>query len=142
GTVVSALRGRDVAAGGQGVPVGVLVDHLLLRDPEETRLLLHLGGMARATYLPAGGRIPETRGFVAGPCNVLLDALMREVTGGRETYDAGGKHAVQGRCLPVLLERWLLHPALQRRPPRHLPPHLFGATFAAQVVQEARQADI
>src|SRR5262245_20409440 len=64
-TVVSDFRARDVAAGGQGVPVGVLVDHLLLRDPEETRLLLHLGGMARATYLPAGGRIPETRGFVA-----------------------------------------------------------------------------
>ncbi len=138
-TVVNDLRARDLALGGQGVPLAALADHLLFRHPTEGRALVHLGGMARVVYLPAGGRLHEVVGFEAGPCNVLLDALMRQLTGGRESYDAGGKHAVQGRCLEPLLQRWLAHPYLQRRPPKGVPRHGFGDDFAAQAVQQARQ---
>jgi anhydro-N-acetylmuramic acid kinase len=138
-TVVSDLRARDLAAGGQGVPLAALPDFLLFRNPREGRLLLHLGGMARVVFLPAGGRLPEVVGFEAAPCNLLLDALMRHLTGGRETYDTGGKHAVQGRCLEPLLTQWLAHPALQRRPPRGLPRFPCDDDFAAGAVQQARQ---
>jgi anhydro-N-acetylmuramic acid kinase len=138
-TTVSDFRARDVVAGGQGVPLGALADYLLFRHPNEDRLLVHLGGLARVVYLPANCRIHEIVGFEAGPCNVLLDALMRQLTGGREAFDPGGKHAVQGRCLDALLQRWLLHPYLQKRPPKSLPPHAFGDEFASQAVQQARQ---
>src|SRR5262249_13725134 len=131
-TTVSDFRARDVAAGGQGVPLAAIVDHLMLRHPGENRLLLHLGGLARGVYLPASGRLQDVVGFEVGPCNVLLDALMRHLTSGRENFDPGGKHAVQGRCIDVLLQRWLAHPALQRRPPRSLPRHIFGSAFASQ----------
>ena len=57
----------------------------------------------------------------------------------REAYDAGGKHAVQGRCLEPLLQAWLAHPSLQRRPPRTLPRHLHGEEFVAGAVAQARQ---
>src|SRR5205085_3394939 len=135
-TTVSDFRSRDVAAGGQGVPLAALTDYLLFRHPAEGRLLVHLGGLARVVYLPPGGRIPEVVGFEAAPCNVLLDALMRHVTGGREPYDPGGKHAVQGRCVEPLLQQWLSHPYLLRRPPKSLPRHSFGPAFAARAVQE------
>jgi anhydro-N-acetylmuramic acid kinase len=138
-TVVSDFRARDLAAGGQGVPLAALADYLLFRHPIESRALLHLGGMARVVYLPAGCRLNEVLGFEAGPCSVLLDTLMRQVTAGRESYDPGGKHAVQGRCLEPLLQRWLGHPYLQRRPPKGLPRHSFGEEFAVQAVQQARQ---
>jgi anhydro-N-acetylmuramic acid kinase len=138
-TTVSDFRSRDLAAGGQGVPVSALADYLLFRHPGEARVLLHLGGVARAVYLPAGCRVPEIVGFEAGPCNALLGALMRHVTNGRETFDAGGKHAVQGKCIEPLLQGWLEQPYLQRRPPRCLPRHAFGDDFAAQAVQQARQ---
>jgi anhydro-N-acetylmuramic acid kinase len=138
-TTVSDFRARDVAAGGQGVPLAALADWVLLRDAAEDRVLIHLGGLARVIYLPAGGRTAALLGFEAGPCNVLLDGLMRQVTGGREAYDAGGKHAVQGRCIEPLLQRWLGHPLLQRRPPRGLPRQSFGDEFMAQAVQLARQ---
>jgi anhydro-N-acetylmuramic acid kinase len=138
-TVVSDFRPRDLAAGGQGVPLAALADYLLFRDAAEGRAVVHLGGMARVVYLPAGCRLHEVVGFEAGPCNVLLDALMRQLTGGRENYDPGGKHAVQGRCLEPLLQRWLGHPYLQRRPPKGIPRHTFGEEFAAQAVQQARQ---
>jgi anhydro-N-acetylmuramic acid kinase len=138
-TTVSDFCSRDVAAGGQGVPLAALTDYLLFRDPRESRLLLHLGGLARIVFLPAGCRIDEVLGFEAGPCNVLLDALMRQLTGGRESFDPGGKHAVQGKCIEPLLQGWLLHPYLQRRPPKGLPRHTFGEEFAAQAVRQARQ---
>src|SRR5262249_33014648 len=81
-TTVCDFRSRDVAAGGLGVPLGALTDYLLFRHAEESRVLLHLGGLARAVFLPAGGRPSEIIGFEVGPCSVLLDALMRQLTGG------------------------------------------------------------
>jgi anhydro-N-acetylmuramic acid kinase len=138
-TTVSDFRARDVAAGGQGVPLTALVDYLLFRDLRENRILLHIGGLARVVYLPAGGRSQDMLGFEAGPCNRLLDGFMRQLTGGREPFDAGGKHAVQGRCIEPLLERWLGHPYLARRPPTSLPRHLFGADFIQQAVQLSQQ---
>jgi anhydro-N-acetylmuramic acid kinase len=138
-TTLSDFRARDLAAGGQGVPLAALADYLMFRDTSETRVLIHLGGLARVVYLPAGCRLHQVMGFEAGPCNVLLDALMRQITGGRESYDPGGRHAVQGRCIEPLLRDWLLHPALQKRPPRGVPRHMFGTEFAVASVQQARQ---
>ncbi len=138
-TTVSDFHSRDVAAGGQGVPLAALTDFLLFRHPHEGRLLLHLGGLARLVFLPAGGRIHEVVGFQTGPCNVLLDALMSHLTGGREPYDPGGRHAVQGVCIEPLLQTWLAHPYFQRRPPKSLPRHLFGEDFAARAVTQVRE---
>jgi anhydro-N-acetylmuramic acid kinase len=138
-TVVSDFRTRDLSAGGQGLPLEAYVDQMFFRDPRENRLLLHLGGAASVVYLPAGSSRQQVIGFDAGPCNVLLDGLMRQLTSGRESFDAGGKHAVQGRCIEPLLERWLAHPYLQRRPPKYLPRHHFGEEFVSQAVQQARQ---
>jgi len=138
-TTVHDFRNRDMAAGGQGVPLAALADYLLFRDPKENRLLLHLGGLARLVFIPARGRIQDLRGFDAGPCNLLLGGLIRQITGGRDTYDPGGKHAVQGRCLEPVLHRWLGHPYLARRPPKSLPRDFFGEAFITQVVDQARR---
>lgn len=138
-TTISDFRARDVAAGGQGFPLTAIVDFLLFRHAQEHRVLLHLGELATLVSLPAGGQLRHVSGFQAAPCNILLDGLMRRLTGGREMFDAGGKHAVQGRCIEPLLERWLAHPALLRRPPKSLPRHAFGEDFVNQAVQLARQ---
>jgi anhydro-N-acetylmuramic acid kinase len=138
-TTISDFRSRDVAAGGQGVPLAALTDYVLFRHPRESRLLIHLGGLARIVFVPAGCRIQEVVGFEASPCNVLLDSLMGHITRGRESFDRGGTRAVQGKCLDALLQTWLNHPYLQRRPPKSLPRHLFGESFAAAAVQQVRQ---
>jgi anhydro-N-acetylmuramic acid kinase len=137
-TTVSDFRGRDVAAGGQGAPLAALADYLLFRHPQESRAVLHLGGLARVAVLPAGCRPSGVTGYEAGPCNGLLDGLLRRLSGGRESYDSGGKHAVQGRCIEPLLEAWLAHPYLQRRPPKSLPRQAFGEGFVEQAVEQAR----
>src|SRR5262249_51651982 len=70
---------------------------------------------------------------------VMLDALVRQLTNGKEQCDAGGKHAVQGKCVEALLESWRNHPLLQRRPPRGLPRHAFADEFARQALEQARR---
>jgi anhydro-N-acetylmuramic acid kinase len=140
-TTVSDFRARDVAAGGQGAPLAALADYLLFRHPQEDRVLVHLGGLSRVVVLPAGCRPSGVLGFEAGPCNGLLDALMQHLTGGREAHDAGGKHGVQGRCIEPLLNDWLGHPYLLRRPPKSLPRHSFGGAFVAQAVARAMELD-
>jgi anhydro-N-acetylmuramic acid kinase len=139
-TTVSDFRSRDLAAGGLGAPLAALADYILFQGyrPDDDRLVIHLGTVAQILHLPPQCRVQEIAGFDAGPCNLLLDALMRQLTNGQEHFDAGGKHAVQGRCLEPVLERWLHHPFLQRRPPRTLPRHSFGEAFAVQAVQQAR----
>lgn len=139
-TTVSDFVARDLAAGGQGVPITSLVDALLFRDATENRVLVHLGGVARIVWLPAGGRANDVIGFDAGPCSLFLDGLMRHLSSGREALDVGGRYAVQGRCLEPLLERWLAHPYFQRRPPRSLPSGAFGESFIIEAVEAARQA--
>ena len=138
-TTVSDFRCRDVAAGGHGVPLAALPDHLLFRSPRENRLLLHLGGTARIVFLPAGGRPSDAVGFEAGPCNLLLDALMRRLTGGRAEFDAGGKYAVQGKCVEPLARAWLEHTYFSRRPPKCLPREEFGDRFAEEALQQAKE---
>jgi anhydro-N-acetylmuramic acid kinase len=141
-SAASDFHARDVAAGGQGVPLAALTDYLLFRHGGEGRVLVHLGGLARVVFLPAGGRVQDIVGFQAGPCSILLDAFMRHLTGGREPYDPGGKHAVQGRCIELLLHGWLAHPYFQKRSPKSLPRQLFAEEFAAAAVAQARQQGV
>jgi anhydro-N-acetylmuramic acid kinase len=140
-TTVSDFRSRDLAAGGIGVPLAALADYILFHayHPDEDRLMIHLGTVAQLVYLPRNCRIQEITGFEAGPCNLLLDSLMQQLTNGQEQFDSGGKYAVQGRCLEPVLQRWLHHPFLQRRPPRTVPRHLFGEAFAVQAVRQAKE---
>jgi anhydro-N-acetylmuramic acid kinase len=138
-TTLSDFRDRDVILGGQGFPLTAVIDYLLFHEPNEDRVLIHLGSMATILWLP---REPSTRrllGFQAGPCNFLLDHLMQRLTGGRELCDAGGKRAVQGCCIEPLLHGWLAHPFLQRRPPKIMPRQEFGHEFIAQTLELARQ---
>ena len=72
---------------------------------------------------------------------MLLDGLMRLLTNGREPFDAGGKHAVQGRCLEPLLERWMQNHFFQKRPPKCVPRWEFGADFLNRAVAQAKRMD-
>jgi anhydro-N-acetylmuramic acid kinase len=139
-TTITDFASRDVVVGGQGYPLTALVDQRLFHDAREHRLLIHLGGVASVLSLPAelGPGSRHVLGFQAAPCGRLLDGLMHLLTNGRESFDPGGKHAVQGRCIEPILQRWLQHPVLLRHPPKCIPGDEFGPDFLQQAVQLAR----
>lgn len=110
--VVSDLRSRDVAAGGQGAPLVAMTDALLLSGLPGTPAALNLGGIANVTVLAPGA---EPLAFDTGPANALLDAAVRHFTEGAADHDEDGRGAAAGRVSPELL-RVLLADAYYRRP--------------------------
>ncbi|GAA3827796.1 anhydro-N-acetylmuramic acid kinase [Streptomyces chiangmaiensis] len=110
--VVSDLRSRDVAAGGQGAPLVGMTDTLLLRGLPGTPAALNLGGIANVTVVAPGA---DPLAFDTGPANALLDAAVRHFTDGAASYDEDGRRAAAGRANPELL-RVLLDDPYYRRP--------------------------
>ncbi|GGL93290.1 anhydro-N-acetylmuramic acid kinase [Streptomyces fumigatiscleroticus] len=113
--VVSDLRSRDVAAGGQGAPLVGMADALLLRALPGTPAALNLGGIANITVLAPGA---EPLAFDTGPANALLDAAVRHFTGGAATQDENGRRAAAGRTIPELLRLLLADPYYRRPAPK------------------------
>jgi anhydro-N-acetylmuramic acid kinase len=140
-TVLSDFSSRDLALGGQGLPITALIDAMLFHHAHENRVRVQLGSVASIIALPAllGASARNVIGFEAAPGTMLLDGLMRLLTTGREAYDAGGKHGVQGRCLEPLLERWMQNHYFGQRPPKCVPRAEFGADFLSRAVEQAKR---
>ncbi|MEV3988572.1 anhydro-N-acetylmuramic acid kinase [Streptomyces sp. NPDC049837] len=113
--VVSGLRTRDVAAGGQGAPLVSIVDVLWLRGRPGVPVALNLGGIANITA--AAGTGPPVA-FDTGPANALIDAAVRHFTGGGLGYDEDGALAARGRVDEALLRKLLDDPYYAQPPPR------------------------
>ena len=139
-TVVSNFRVRDTAAGGEGAPLVPIADWWLFRSPDESRVLLNLGGMANVTHLPRGGSLERVLAFDTGPGNAVLDALMMEMSGGRERHDTGGERALAGTSLEALLAPRLEEPFFAQAPPRSTGRERFGGAYARALITDARAA--
>lgn len=149
--VVSGLRTRDVAAGGQGAPLVGLFDALWLAGRPGSPVALNLGGIANVTVPapsppPVGPTPPvveppvvepvppvvepvETRAFDTGPACALLDAATRHVTNGRLAFDVDGALAARGKVLPELLARLLDEPYYARPAPKSTGKELFHLDY-------------
>lgn len=136
-TTLAGFADRDFAVGGQGAPLTALADAMNFHRPDEARLHLRLGNHATAVWIPK--EIYNVIGFEAAPCTSLLDAVMRAITNGREPYDVGGKHAVQGRRLDPLLDRWMRNHFLQVRPPKCVPRGEFGDEFVQRAIDQGKR---
>ncbi len=136
---VADFRPRDVAAGGEGAPLTPYPHSLLFRHPERCRVIVNLGGIANLTLLPPGGSPAEIVAFDAGPGNVLIDGVVRGLSGGTLEYDADGAWAASGAVNPTLLKRLLNHPFFRRPPPRSAGQGEFGPRMVDNILQEAER---
>ena len=145
--VVSGLRTRDVAAGGQGAPLVSLFDALWLAGRPGSAVALNLGGIANVTMMPSASPLAEPASsevgtasplvkpvetplaFDTGPACALLDAATRHTTNGRQAFDADGALAARGRVLPDLLERLLDEPYYARPAPKSTGKELFHLDY-------------
>jgi len=129
-TVVSDLRTRDVAAGGQGAPLVSIVDVLWLRGRPGTPIALNLGGIANITVVT-----DQPIAFDTGPANALADAVVHELTGGRATFDADGVMAWRGKIHPELFARLLAEPYYARPAPKSTGKELFHLGYLAKAME-------
>jgi anhydro-N-acetylmuramic acid kinase len=129
--VVSDVRVRDVAAGGQGAPLVPVLDLMLLGDRPGRWGALNLGGIANLTVAVRG----QECAYDTGPGNALLDAAAFALTG--SPYDRGGALAARGAVLPQLLERLLAEPYYARTPPKSTGKELFHAGYLDGLAEAA-----
>ncbi len=129
--VVARFRQADMAVGGQGAPLVPWTDFVLFRDSVRGRIVHNIGGIANLTWLPSGCTLDQVRAFDTGPGNMIIDALVRRFTKGREAFDKDGRRALRGTPHPRLLKRMLTHPFIARKPPKSCGREEFGEDYVA-----------
>lgn len=131
--VVADLRPADIAAGGQGAPLASIFDVLLLQTRARTSAALNLGGIANVTVVGPG---LEPIAFDTGPANTLIDAAVRHITDGMQSYDRGGEIARKGEIHRPLLERLLSDPYYRLPPPKTTGRELFHLPYLLEAVDD------
>lgn len=134
--VVSDVRTRDIARGGQGAPLASTLDALLLlgEGPGPRRGALNLGGIANITVRGGSGGIVA---YDLGPANALIDAAVADGTGGAETMDTDGARARRGTVDRELLRRLLAEPYYALAAPKSTGKELFHGAYLREQVAAA-----
>ncbi len=137
--VLYDLRQADLIAGGQGAPITPMSDWVLFRSETRRRLIVNLGGICNVTELPADGGPGEIRGGDIGPCNLLIDGVVRALWP-ELPYDVDGRLAAAGRAdagLREIVRR--TSPFFARPAPHSTGREDFTDAWVKRVVTEASQ---
>ena len=110
------------------------VDYLLFRHPRRTRIALNIGGIANITAIPAGAKPGSVMAFDTGPGNMVIDALVRKHTRGRQKYDHGGRIARVGKVHRDLVRKLLRSPYYAAAPPKTAGREQYGAAFVESLI--------
>jgi anhydro-N-acetylmuramic acid kinase len=137
--VVSNFRARDIGAGGQGAPLVPFFDFRMFRHPTRRRVALNIGGIANITVIPAGARLEEVTAFDTGPGNMVIDQLVSEYTGGRQTFDREGRIADQAEPDLLLLADLLRDRYYSKKPPKSAGREQYGEAFVARLKASGRE---
>lgn len=140
--VMGDFRVRDVAAGGQGAPLVPYAEFLLYRDPSRCVALQNIGGIGNVTVLPAGCSYGQVVAFDTGPGNMIMDTLTQLLTGGQQSYDAGGKLAAAGMVSPPLLNWMMNDPYLDQAPPKTTGREYYGPAYVDALLAQAKKLGI
>ncbi|MCH8119515.1 MAG: anhydro-N-acetylmuramic acid kinase [Planctomycetes bacterium] len=138
-TTVADFRPRDIAAGGEGAPLVPYADYFLFGHNRLSRAVQNIGGIANVTFLPRCCKQDDIIAFDTGPGNMVIDSIIRLISGGKQRLDLAGKMAAQGTVDKSLLNEMLRHPFLRRRPPKSTGREEFGDFFANRIYQQAAQ---
>jgi anhydro-N-acetylmuramic acid kinase len=138
-TTVGDFRPADMAVGGQGAPLVPWIDYLLYRDARRGRAVLNIGGIANVTVIPRGASPRSVIAFDTGPGNMVIDALVRQFTSGRRSYDAEAQMASRGKLLPALLDALLAEPYFRQAPPKSAGREQYGRAYVEKILAWGRR---
>jgi len=138
-TTVADFRMRDLAAGGQGAPLVPFADWVLFTHDLRPRIIQNIGGIGNLTFLPPRAKLAEVSAFDTGPGNMIIDATVGALSGGKLSYDRAGRWAARGKVSEWLLADCMAHPFLRRRPPKSTGREEFGEIFLKSMLTKARR---
>jgi anhydro-N-acetylmuramic acid kinase len=138
---VSDFRQKHIAKGGEGAPLAVYGDYLLLSHKTENRILLNIGGIANFTYLPAGHDPGKVFVTDTGPGNTLIDQVVRLYCPG-EYFDRDAKRALKGVVHDDLLDALKSHPFFKMPFPKTTGQELFNMDYVLHTRERAHAKDI
>lgn len=135
--VIGDFRVRDMAAGGLGAPLVPYTEYLIYRRADKTVALQNIGGIGNVTILPKNCELDQVTAFDTGPGNMVIDALMTQLTEGRQSYDDGGRLAATGSINEVLLKHLMQDSYLKRKPPKTTGREYFGKKYIMELTDFA-----
>jgi anhydro-N-acetylmuramic acid kinase len=135
--VVSDMRVRDVAAGGQGAPLVSVADALIFSG-DDWRALQNIGGIGNVTVVPPAGRLDGVRAFDTGPGVVLIDAVVRRLAD-RLAFDVDGILGAAGSPIVEAVDELLGHPYFAAPPPKSTGRELFDAAYVDRLIVRCRE---
>lgn len=131
---LSDFRQKNVAAGGEGAPLAVYGDHLLLSSLTENRILLNIGGIANFTFLPAGKQSDLIFSSDVGPGNTIMDQFV-QLNYKHMFYDTDSKLALAGITNQKLLDALLDAPFYNFKFPKTTGPELFSLKYLNDAIE-------
>jgi anhydro-N-acetylmuramic acid kinase len=126
--VISDVRARDMAVGGQGAPLVSMADRCCFAHDTQWRVLQNIGGIGNLTLVPPIKHTSAPLAFDTGPGVVILDALVRALVPGL-SYDVHGTLAAQGRPIEAVVREAMLHPYFAAPPPKSTGRELFTPDY-------------
>lgn len=138
---LSDFRQKNIAAGGEGAPLAVYGDYLLLSSLTEHRILLNIGGIANFTFLPAGKQSDLIFSSDVGPGNTIMDQFVQKNYPGM-FYDKDSKLALAGTTNEKLLNALLDTPFYSFDFPKTTGPELFSLTYLNEAIEKSGVKDI
>ncbi len=136
--VVGDFRVRDMAAGGLGAPLVPYSEYLIYRSRQECVALQNIGGIGNITCLPPDCTLEEVFAFDTGPGNMVMDAVISELTCGAARWDEGGAFASAGKVNEELLAFLLDDEYVRRIPPKTTGREYYGPEYVRRVMERAR----
>ncbi|MUV57296.1 anhydro-N-acetylmuramic acid kinase [Halogeometricum sp. CBA1124] len=136
---VSDFRMRDIAAGGHGAPLAPYLDGALFAADDVTRAVQNIGGIGNCTLLPSSDSGDDIRAFDTGPGNMVVDAVVEELTSGERTYDVDGELAAAGEADTDLVASLLEDPYFDAEPPKSTGREYFGHDYARRLVERGKE---
>ncbi|AMP01819.1 anhydro-N-acetylmuramic acid kinase [Collimonas arenae] len=124
--VIADFRSRDIAAGGQGAPLVPAFHQAVFADPQQTRVVVNIGGIANISVLHSHASC-DVIGFDTGPGNVLMDLWIKRHQG--KDYDANGQWAASGQQSQALLDALCKEDYFAAPPPKSTGRDLFHAAW-------------
>lgn len=139
---IADFRHKDVAAGGHGAPISAYADYIIFRSKNIGRAIQNIGGIANVTYIPKNAEINDVIAFDTGPGNMIIDAIVREMSHGKLNMDLNGEIAAKGRVNEKLLDYMMKHPYLKKKPPKTTGREEFGESYIRKIIRRAREINL